>query len=250
MARYFIELAYLGKNYAGFQVQQNANTIQGELEKALLIYFREQIALTGSSRTDAGVHALQNYFHFDNDVDLSDTTKVVYHLNAILPLDIVVKRIFAVAPQAHCRFDAIERSYGYNIHNFKDPFVSEQSFFYPYPLQQEAMQQAASLLLEYSNFKSFAKKKVQVFTFECTLTKSEWVFSKDGKAAYFVTGNRFLRGMVRGLTGTMLKVGTGKISVNEFKAIIERMEANKTDFSVPGHGLCLMQVNFPNKIIV
>lgn len=247
MGRYFIELAYIGTNYAGFQVQQNANTIQGEVEKALLTYFRIPISLTGSSRTDAGVHARQNYFHFDADVfqDAAAMQKSVYHLNAILPSDIVIKTIRAVKDEAHCRFDAISRSYQYSIHSFKDPFVEGQSFFYPFSLNKELLQAAADMILEYSNFKSFAKKKVQVYTHECNLSHSKWIFLPGSFAQYEVTGNRFLRGMVRGLTGTMLQVGSGKLTLPQFKKLIESLDASRTDFSVPGSGLCLMEVKYP-----
>lgn len=244
MARFFTEVAYKGTAYGGFQIQQNSNTIQAEVEKALSTYFRESFALTGSSRTDAGVHAAQNYFHFDTEISLV-TEKSVYHLNAILPGDIVIKKISPVTPEAHCRFDAIARSYQYSIHNFKDPFISGQSYFYPYPVQQEILQEAAALLLQYSNFRAFSKKNVQVYTYECKLTRSEWIFLPGGGAQYHVTGNRFLRGMVRGLTGTMLQVGAGKLQLADFQMLIESMDASKTDFSVPGHGLCLMGVKFP-----
>jgi tRNA pseudouridine38-40 synthase len=134
MARYFIEVAYKGTAYAGFQVQQNANTIQSEVEKALAVYFRHAVSLTGSSRTDAGVHALQNYFQFDMDTLLDEAAceKSVYHLNAILPADISVKSIRSVDDTAHCRFDAVSRSYIYTIYQFKDPFLNDRGYYYPY----------------------------------------------------------------------------------------------------------------------
>ena len=152
MARYFIEVAYRGTAYAGFQVQDNANTIQAEVEKALLTYFRIPLALTGSSRTDAGVHALQNFFHFDADTKLEAATviKAIYHLNAILPLDIVIKNIKQVTDTAHCRFDATSRSYAYSIYNHKNPFLFDSSYYYPYHLNLEALQEAAALLLAHT----------------------------------------------------------------------------------------------------
>jgi tRNA pseudouridine38-40 synthase len=243
MARYFIELAYKGTAYAGFQVQQNANTIQAEIEKALHIYYRQVFELTGSSRTDAGVHALQNYFHFDTDINLI-AEKAVYHLNAILPNDIVVKNIIQVADDAHCRFDATHRSYEYSIYQNKNPFIEDTAFYYPFALDAAALNQAAAMLMEYTNFQSFSKKNTQVFTYECTLTKSEWKFA-GGSITYNVTGNRFLRGMVRGLVGTMLHVGRGKCSLPDFKKIIESRNAAKTDFSTPAKGLALQQVSYP-----
>ena len=245
MARYFIEVAYRGTAYAGFQVQDNANTIQAEVEKALLTYFRIPIALTGSSRTDAGVHALQNFFHCDADIQLEAATvdKAIYHLNAILPLDIVIKDIKQVTDSAHCRFDAISRSYIYSIYNSKNPFLFDNAYYYPYPLNLEALQEAAALLLAHTEYQSFAKKNIQVFTYNCIITESNWSY-KDDLLLYNVTGNRFLRGMVRGLVGTMLLVGKGKYSTADFKAILESNNSAKTDFSAPAKGLILKEVKF------
>jgi tRNA pseudouridine38-40 synthase len=245
MARYFIEVAYKGTAYAGFQIQQNANTIQAEIEKALHIYYRHTFELTGSSRTDAGVHAMQNYFHFDTDlpVDNKTTKKDLYHLNAILPQDIVVKSLQLVADDAHCRFDAISRSYQYSIYQTKNPFIDDTAYYFPYSLNIDMLNEAAAMLLNYSNFQSFSKKNTQVFTYECTLTKSQWTLQND-ILLYEVTGNRFLRGMVRGLVGTMLHVGRGKLNIQKFKSIIESKNTSDTDFSTPPHGLILKEIKF------
>ena len=246
MARYFIEVAYKGTAYAGFQVQENANTIQGEVEKALHIYFRVFIMLTGSSRTDAGVHAFQNFFHFDTNIEMESLSlvKTIYHLNAILPLDIVIKDIRKMADTAHCRFDATSRSYTYSIYNHKNPFLFDNGYYYPYTLNIEDLQQAASLVLTHTEFQSFAKKNLQVFTYNCHITESRWIF-KDDLLLYNVTGNRFLRGMVRGLVGTMLLVGKGKYSVADFKTVLESNSSAKTDFSAPAKGLVLKAIKFP-----
>lgn len=245
MARYFIEVAYKGTAYAGFQIQQNANTIQAEVEKALHTYYRYVFELTGSSRTDAGVHAQQNYFHFDADIFIDNiiAEKAIYHLNAILPQDIVVKSLQPVANDAHCRFDAISRSYEYSIYQSKNPFIEDTAFYLPYSLNIDMLNKAAAMLLQYSNFQSFSKKNTQVFTYECTLTKSQWTLQND-ILLYEVTGNRFLRGMVRGLVGTMLHVGRGKFTIEKFKSIIESKNAIDTDFSTPAKGLVLKEVKF------
>jgi tRNA pseudouridine38-40 synthase len=245
MARYFIEVAYKGTAYAGFQIQQNANTIQAEVEKALHIYYRHVFELTGSSRTDAGVHAQQNYFHFDTDIIIDSKTseKAIYHLNAILPQDIVIKSLQHVADDAHCRFDAISRSYQYNVYQSKNPFLEDTAYYFPYAFHIDMLNKAAAMLLEYSNFQSFSKKNTQVFTYECTLTKSQWTLQND-ILLYEVTGNRFLRGMVRGLVGTMLQVGRGKFTIEKFKSIIESKNAANTDFSTPAKGLVLKEVKF------
>lgn len=245
MARYFIEVAYKGTAYSGFQVQENSNTIQAEIEKALLIYFRKTFTLTGSSRTDAGVHAQQNFFHFDTEPVFTETEtdKATYHLNAILPLDVAVKSIKEVAENAHCRFDAVSRSYRYCVHQQKNPFLLDNAYYYPYPLNMEAMNLAAKILFEFTSFESFSKKNVQVFTHNCTIFFSEWTL-EDDVLIYNVTGNRFLRGMVRGLVGTMLLVGKGKYSMKDFQNILESKDSGKTDFSAPAKGLILMQVRY------
>lgn len=245
MLRYFIEVAYKGSRYSGFQIQQNANSIQAEIEKAFKIFFREDIVLTSSSRTDAGVHALSNYFHFDATSlpprEILDN--ITYNLNSILPDDIVVKCIYEVPPNAHSRFNALSRSYKYVVYQSKDPFVADRAYYYPYKFDLNNLQLAASVLMEYKDFTSFSKKNTQVKTFNCTILKSEW-FLQDNLTVYSVEANRFLRGMVRGLVGTMLKVGTGKISIGEFRGIIESKDCTKADFSVPAHGLFLLKVRY------
>jgi tRNA pseudouridine38-40 synthase len=247
MSRYFIELLYKGTNYSGFQIQQNANSIQAEVEKALTIYFKHEFSLTGSSRTDAGVHALNNYFHFDtesfDDRGEEAFDKAVYHINAILPEDIVMKRIYKVKDDAHCRFDAISREYKYYIYQHKTPFLADRAFFFPYKLDINKLNEVAVVLLDYEDFTSFSKKNTQVKTFQCKLSKSIWQIEND-MLVFNVKGNRFLRGMVRGLVGTMIKVGTGKISVNDFREIIEGKDCSKADFSVPPQGLFLINVAY------
>ena len=250
MHRYFVEVSYKGTNYSGFQVQQNANSIQAEVEKALHTYFRRRFELTGSSRTDAGVHALQNYFHFDDAAIIisgqDEEEKILYHLNAILPQDIVVKSLKQVAEDAHCRFDAISRVYQYHIYQHKDPFQTERAWYYPYTLDIDLLQQAADELKQHEDFTSFSKRNTQVFTFNCQVIKSQWE-QTAGMYIYSVEANRFLRGMVRGLVGTMLQVGRKKKTMDQFKKIIEAKDCTKVDFAVPAHGLYLVNVNYPPK---
>jgi tRNA pseudouridine38-40 synthase len=242
MSRYFIEVSYKGTRYAGFQIQHNATTIQSELESALKVYFREQIGLTGSSRTDSGVHARQNYFHFESALAIDNQS--IYNINAILPPDIAVKRIVMTRPDDHCRFDAIARAYEYTVYRFKNPFLDDVAYFFPYTLNYELMQEAAALVLGTTNFRSFSKRNTQVKTFECTITNATWT-KHENVLVFNIKGNRFLRGMVRGLVGTMLQVGRGKISVRDFADIIHANDCSKADFSVPGRGLCLMEVEYP-----
>ncbi|MEP6949373.1 MAG: tRNA pseudouridine(38-40) synthase TruA [Ginsengibacter sp.] len=255
MPRYFIEVCYKGTQYSGFQVQKNANSIQSEIEKALTIRFRQSLYLTGASRTDAGVHALQNYFHFDtagelfhsndNFTEEKNIQQALYSLNSILPDDIVIKRIFKVVDTAHCRFDAISRKYKYYIYGERNPFYKDTAYFYPYPIDFEKLQEAASIILDTENFISFSKRNTQVNNFNCSIHKSEWQKGNDC-IIYEVVANRFLRGMVRGLVGTMLKVGTGKISLDEFSQIVENNKSAKADFSVPSRGLYLIEIKYSN----
>lgn len=252
MPRYFIEVAYKGTRYSGFQVQKNGITIQSEVEQALAIKFGKPFQLTGASRTDAGVHALQNYFHFDTDVDLfnengnSETAmqKSLYSLNSILPGDIVIKNIIEVDEGHHCRFDAVSREYKYYICRKKNPFYNDRAYFYPYTVDFDKLQKAATIILHTKDFTSFSKKNTQVNNFFCSIFKSEWILEND-LLIYNVAANRFLRGMVKGLVGTMLKAGTGKISLDEFITIAESKNVHNADFSVPAHALFLVEVKYP-----
>jgi tRNA pseudouridine38-40 synthase len=241
MSRYFIEVAYKGTRYSGFQVQENAITIQYEIEKALQVLHRVPVQLTGSSRTDAGVHAYQNYFHFDFD-DEKINPQFVYKMNAILPGDVVVKSIRQMHSEAHARFDATGRSYRYHLHRFKNPFLQETSFFFPYKLELDKMKEAAAFVKSQTNFSAFSKTNTQVKNFNCAVTRSEWTEEGD-QLVFIIEGNRFLRGMVRLLTATLLKLGRGKLSLEEFSAFF--VTGEKCGYSVPAHGLVLTGVHYP-----
>jgi tRNA pseudouridine38-40 synthase len=243
MKRYFIEVSYDGAGFGGFQIQQNQQTIQGALEAAMATLYREPISLTGASRTDAGVHALQNFFHFDTTIEV--TAKHIYNLNAILPNAIVVNGIYIVPADAHSRFDAVKRSYIYKIHTQKSPFLEGRSWYYPFPLDLDALQSAANTLLLYKDFESFSKKNTTVNTFDCTITKAEW--TQEGSIIQFnIDSNRFLRGMIRGLVGTMLQVGRGQINLDRFEEIIRLKNEQNVDFSTPAHGLYLSNIEYPD----
>ncbi len=245
MHRYFLEIAYKGTRYSGFQIQKNAITIQSEVEKALQIFFKQNIPLTGSSRTDAGVHAKQNFFHFNCNREI--TTTDIYHLNAILPTDITVKAIVEVTSQAHCRFSAIYRVYEYYLYQTKDPFKEDRAWYYPYTFDNNLLNEAAEVLMQYQNFASFSKRNTQVNNYICHIQHSQWS-EREGMMVYSVKANRFLRGMVRGLVGTMLQVARHKITIENFKQIIESGDASKANFATPAHGLFLAEVNFPQDI--
>ncbi len=245
MSRYFIELGYDGANYSGFQIQNNANSIQYEVEQALKTILRSPTPLTCSSRTDAGVHAICNYFHFDSDLstEIIVGAKILSSLNALLPGDIVIKRIYEVPSDQHSRFSAKSREYHYFIYQSKNPFLVDRACFYPYKLDLQKLNEAAGVLMEYHDFSSFSKKNTQVKSFECQIFKSNWLLDKE-TFIYTVKANRFLRGMVKGLVGTMLKVGTGKISLQNFRDIIESKDSSQANFAVPSKGLFLIEVEY------
>lgn len=241
MRRYFIEVAYTGTAYSGFQTQQNAITIQSEVERALFILCKETVALTGSSRTDAGVHASQNFFHTDSEILF--TQNHIYHLNAILSQDIAIKNIYAVDEHAHCRFDALGRRYEYHIARKKDPFLQRRAYFYPYKFQYSLLNEMAEALTGLTDFTSFSKKNTQVKNFKCQVQESFWTM-QDDILIYTVQGNRFLRGMVRALTGTMLRLAKKGSGAMELLEIAAAENCSLADFSVPAHGLYLKQVLF------
>lgn len=241
--RYFIELSYKGTAYSGFQIQDNAPTIQGFVQQALNTILNSALVLTGSSRTDAGVHALQNYFHFDINQPIADTDKLAYQLNAILPHDIAIKKITPVEQDRHARFSAVSREYKYCITSFKDPFLIDTAYRYTQPVNIQLLHEAAERIQHNKDFSSFSKLNTQVFTNNCDVYKSEWYYEKD-ILVYNVKANRFLRGMVRALVATMLKIGSGKISMEEFNTIITSHDCNKAYFDAPAKGLYLIAVDF------
>jgi tRNA pseudouridine38-40 synthase len=242
MNRYFLEVRYKGTNYAGFQKQRNAPTIQSAVEEALGVYFRNAVGLTGSSRTDTGVHALQNYFHFD--IDQSVLQESVYNLNALLPPDIAVTRLIAVKNDQHCRFDAVARTYQYRIYQRKDPFLNGLAYYYPFKPDMKLLEEVAGIVRDEVDFSAFSKRNSQVKHFRCTIKESLW--EMDGPClVYRVQANRFLRGMVKGLVGTMLQVGRGNMEPEIFKSLFRSDTDARVDFSVPGHGLILQAVEYP-----
>lgn len=240
MPRYFLEVAYKGTRYSGFQKQENANTVQAEVEKAFQILQGEPVNLVGSSRTDAGVHALQNYFHFDYE-ELHP--QFLYKMNAIMPEDIAVKNVHILPADAHSRFDAVSRTYEYRIYRTKDPFLPGAALYYPFKIDFELMTEAAKLVKQKHSFFAFCKTNTQVKNFNCTIHRSEWMRG-DNTIIYTIQGNRFLRGMVRLLTASMLRVGRKKMTIEEFAKFF--VSAEKCGYSLPPQGLYLTEVNFPD----
>lgn len=246
MSRYFLEVAYKGTRYSGFQIQENANTIQAEIEKAFQTIQRVAVNFTGSSRTDAGVHSLQNYFHFDLEGRLHP--QLVYKMNAILPPDIVVKQLSSMHEEAHCRFDALHREYEYRIYRYKNPFLKETGFYYPYKVDIDLIKEAAYIVKEQTNFFAFAKTNTQVSNFSCRIYTSEWREEGD-ELIYHIVANRFLRGMVRLLTATLLQVGRGRLQIKDFELFFQT-NTSKCAFSLPPTGLFLTKVVYPKNFFI
>jgi tRNA pseudouridine38-40 synthase len=239
--RFFLELAYDGSNYHGWQLQPNAIGVQAVLNKALSTILREPIETLGCGRTDTGVHAKQFFAHFDTESEVADKTGFLRSLNALLPHDIAVSDIFAVAPDAHARFDATLRSYEYHIHFNKDPFKHGYSWLLRDEPDLDLMNEAANIIMGYIDFSCFSKSNTQVKTNNCKISKAEWVKTDSG-IAFHISADRFLRNMVRAIVGTLIQVGKKEIEPADVHAIIRSKNRSKAGTSVPACGLYLTEV--------
>ncbi len=240
--RHFIELSYLGKNYHGWQIQPDANSIQEELNTAISTVLQEEISVVGAGRTDTGVHALQMFAHFDSAIELDKN--IVFKLNSILPEDIVVHQVEKVADEKHARFDALTRSYEYRIWLGRNPFLLETTWqLFHQKLDVNAMNEAAEILLEHENFQAFSKVKTEVKTFNCKVTKAVWT-QEDNQLIFHITANRFLRNMVRAIVGTLVDVGKNKIDKEDFRSIILSKNRANAGLSVPAKGLFLTEIKY------
>lgn len=246
--RYFIALSYNGKHYHGWQTQPNAITVQQTLEEALCTLLRDQISIVGAGRTDSGVHARLMYAHFEFESGL-DTETMVYQLNSYLPQDIAIKEIYPVKADAHARFDAIKRSYMYWVVQKKDPFLLDYAYYFKSDLNIVAMNEAASLLLEVDDFQCFSKSNTDVKTYICDVQAAYWE-ERDEVLVFHITADRFLRNMVRAVVGTLLNVGLGRCSIEQFKQILESKDRRKAGVSVPAQGLYLTAVEYPKNIFL
>ena len=250
MQRYFIEIAYLGTNYCGWQIQPNANTVQAELDKVLSTLLREEISTTGAGRTDTGVHASFFVAHFDSiKNNLNWDQKLLSSLNEVLPHDIVVKDIVAVNPEAHARFSALSRTYEYRISRVKDPFGIETSWLYKGNLDLDKMKKASSVLQNFTDFTSFSKVGSDVKTNNCKIFFALWE-SQQTQLVFTIRADRFLRNMVRAIVGTLIDVGRGKTSVSEFVQIIESHDRSLAGTSAPPEGLFLTNIEYPVEIFI
>ncbi len=246
--RYFIKLAYKGTNYHGWQYQPNAITIQELVNKTLSTLLKSTIDIVGAGRTDAGVHAIEFYAHFDVNNEIN-TEEIIYKANAILPDDIVIYSIFKTDDNLHARFDAISRSYEYYIYLGRNPFKNETAWqLIKKKFNIDMMNEAAKLMFDYKNFKCFSRSNTDVKTYNCKILNAEW--NLDGDNLIFrITADRFLRNMVRAVVGTLLDVGEGKISLDDFKNIIESKNRSNAGPSVPAKGLFLTKITYPKNTI-
>jgi len=244
--RYFIELSYKGTFFHGWQIQPNAVSVQETLEKALSLLLREPINIVGAGRTDTGVHAKYIVAHFETEVDF-EPEKLKFKLNSYLLESIAIQNIFEVTPNAHARFDALTRAYEYRIVRQKNPFETEQAYFLKGKLDVEAMNTAASELLNYTNFKCFSKSKTDVKTYNCKLFYAYWE-EHDNLLVFKISANRFLRNMVRAIVGTLIDVGLGKLTVDDIHKILASQNRSEAGYSVPAKGLYLTKVTYPESI--
>ncbi|MFC0779074.1 tRNA pseudouridine(38-40) synthase TruA [Flavobacterium sp. HJSW_4] len=240
--RYFIQFAYNGTHYHGWQIQPNASSVQETLNKTFSVLLNETISIMGAGRTDTGVHASEMYGHFDTEKTL-DIPVLIHKLNSYLPKDIAIFDIISVHDEAHCRFDATKRTYEYHINTVKNPFLQELSWYVTQKLDVSLMNEAAQLLLKHTDFQCFSKVNTDVNTFDCTIFEAYWKQEK-GKLIFTISANRFLRNMVRAIVGTLINIGLKKITLTDFENIIASKSREKAGFSVPAHGLYLTKIDY------
>lgn len=241
--RYFITFSYDGTRYHGWQIQPNGNSVQEELQKALTTLLRRPTDVVGAGRTDAGVHARRMVAHFDSDAAV-DCAQLAYKLNRFLPRDISVSGVEPVADGMHARFSATSRTYHYYIHTFKDPFLRAYSCEIHYQLDFDMMNEAAAVLMEYDDFGAFCKSNSDVKTTLCRVTAARWHRLSPHSWYFEITANRFLRNMVRAVVGTLIEVGRHRLSVPDFRRVVEGGRRTEAGESMPGHALFLEDVKY------
>ncbi len=248
--RYFIYLAYDGTNYHGWQIQPNGISVQECLMKALATFLRREIEVIGAGRTDAGVHATLMVAHFDFEGDALDVELVADKLNRLLPPDISVYQVRRVKSDAHARFDATARTYKYYITTSKNPFNRQYRCRIHGNLDFKRMNEAAQELFDYSDFTSFSKLHTDVKTNICRITMAEWTQVDEVTWVFTIRADRFLSNMVRAIVGTLLEVGRGKMTVQDFKQVIELQDRGKAGTSAPGQALFLVNVEYPENLFI
>lgn len=245
LLRYFIELSYNGKAYHGWQNQPDAISVQQVVEKALSTLLKEDISIVGAGRTDAGVHASKMFAHFDLTSSLDDN--LIFKLNSYLPKDIAIHDIFEVTSNAHARFDAISRTYNYRLALRKDAFNYEYAYALHKPLDVDLMNDACNILFEYNDFQCFSKSNTDVKTYNCNIMEAHWS-RLDNELVFTIKADRFLRNMVRAIVGTLINIGLKKIPLQSLHEIIKSKDRRNAGYSVPAHGLYLMDIKYPELI--
>lgn len=248
MTRYLFQISYLGTNYHGWQSQANAVGVQDVVEDALRKLLRKDVSIVGSGRTDAGVHCIKQFFHADILAEVN-AEELLLRLNAFLPRDIAIQDMVPILPGAHARYDARERKYEYHITRSKNPFLDGRAYYFFKDLDLANLEEATALLMGTHDFQCFSKVKTDVNHFICTVKRASWN-QKGDFLVFTIVANRFLRGMVRAIVGSLLEVGGGKISVNRFKQILASKDRKKAGMNVPASGLYLMDVKYPNHIFI
>ena len=242
--RYFVTFSYNGTRYHGWQIQPNGDSVQAQLQRGLSLLLRSEIIVTGAGRTDAGVHARMMVAHFDFPSYI-DCQQLAYKLNKLLPRDIAVSKVERVPDELHARFSATSRMYRYYIHTAKDPFLSFTSCEMHYPLDFNKMNEAAKVLMEYSDFGAFCKAHADVKTTLCKVTVAEWKQVSPPSWYFEIRANRFLRNMVRAVVGTLVDVGRGRLTLDDFRRVIEGKKRTEAGESMPAHALFLEEVTYP-----
>ncbi len=250
MARYFVELSYMGKAYCGWQRQPNAPTVQQELETRLSTLLREPVEVVGAGRTDAGVNSSFYVAHFDTQSPIADREQLCYKLNRTLPLDIAVKAVRPVRADAHARFDARWREYRYYLSPHKSPFTHTLAWYYAVPLDIDRMNEAAACLLDCEDFTTFAKLGSNNHTNICRLSEARWQVLPDGVWCFTIRADRFLRNMVRSIVGTLVDVGRGRYTVEEFREILLSRDLSRASAGAPACGLYLSGVGYDDNVYV
>ena len=245
MQRYFIYLAYNGANYHGWQIQPNAVSVQQTIEDALSTILRKEISITGAGRTDTGVNASMMTAHFDLDEPISDCEQLVYKIERLLPRDIAIYKIMPVKEEMHARFSAISRTYKYYVTTRKDPFMGIFKNKVHGEIDVEKMNEAAKILFDYIDFTSFSKLHTDAKTNNCKIMYAHWDKDANGDLVFTIKADRFLRNMVRAIVGTMLLIGRGKFSVEDFRRIIEQKDRCKAGDSAKAEALFLTDIEYP-----
>lgn len=250
--RYFLYLSYDGTDFLGWQSQPEGRTVQGELEQRLSTLLRRPISVVGAGRTDSGVHASQMVFHLDLEYPSEDPEELIFRLRRFLPSDIAIHGIRRVTEGAHARFDAVSRLYGYHVRTSPSPFTRKYCTLLPKGTDFEAMNRAARYLIGEHDFTTFSKTHSQVRTHLCTVTEAQWEREgeEEGRYVFHIRANRFLRNMVRAIVGTLLEVGSGRITPEDFRDKLAAMDRSVCGTTAPSEGLFLEEVSYPEEIFV